>query len=97
MTAQQMRSPTAEGVSIAAAKIAQLLPQTPLLEVEINGHTVWCKAECLQPIGAFGAELFFLQRETELHAASPKIIVATCSRCQSPWPSIDCSERARLK
>ena len=53
MTAQQMRSPTAEGVSIAAAKIAQLLPQTPLLEVEINGHTVWCKAECLQPIGAF--------------------------------------------
>ncbi len=53
MTAQQMRSPTAEGVGIAAAKIAQLLPQTPLLEVEINGHTVWCKAESLQPIGAF--------------------------------------------
>lgn len=53
MTAQQMRSPTAEGVTRAAAKIAQLLPQTPLLETEINGHTVWCKAESLQPIGAF--------------------------------------------
>ncbi len=53
MTAQQMRTPTAEGVALAAAKIAQLLPQTPLLEVEINGHTVWCKAESLQPVGAF--------------------------------------------
>lgn len=48
-----MRSPTREGVSRAADKIAQLLPPTPLLEVEINGQTVWCKADCLQPIGAF--------------------------------------------
>lgn len=53
MTAQQMRSPDAPGVARAAAKIAQLLPQTPLLEAEINGHAVWFKAECLQPIGAF--------------------------------------------
>ena len=58
MSAQQMpiaeqRAPTAEGVARAAAKIAQLLPQTPLLEAEINGTKVWLKAESLQPIGSF--------------------------------------------
>ena len=58
MSAQQMpiaeqRTPTAEGVARAAAKIAQLLPQTPLLEAEINGARVWLKAESLQPIGSF--------------------------------------------
>ena len=53
MATQQMRTPTAEGVARAAAKIADLLPMTPLLEVEINGTPVWCKAESLQPIGAF--------------------------------------------
>jgi threonine dehydratase len=35
------------------AKIADLLPKTPLLEVEIEGQRVWCKAESLQPVGAF--------------------------------------------
>ncbi len=53
MSAQQMRSPSAEGVARAAAKIADLLPQTPLLEAEINGARVWLKAESLQPIGSF--------------------------------------------
>ncbi len=53
MTAQQTHTPTAEGVARAAAKIAQLLPNTPLLKTEVNGATVWCKAESLQPIGAF--------------------------------------------
>lgn len=53
MTAQQLRSPTPEGVGLAAAKIADLLPKTPLLEVEIGGTPVWFKAECLQPVGAF--------------------------------------------
>ena len=53
MTAQQLRSPTPEGVARAAAKIADLLPKTPLLEAEVNGTPVWFKAECLQPIGAF--------------------------------------------
>ena len=53
MTAQQMHTPTAAGVARAAAKIADLLPKTPLLETEINGSTVWLKAECLQPIGSF--------------------------------------------
>jgi threonine dehydratase len=47
------RQPTAEGVARAAAKIAALLPQTPLLETEIGGQQVWCKAESLQPVGAF--------------------------------------------
>ncbi len=53
MTGQEPRKPTAEGVARAAAKIAALLPPTPLLPVEVDGRTIWCKAECLQPIGAF--------------------------------------------
>ncbi|MBU6267522.1 MAG: pyridoxal-phosphate dependent enzyme [Sphingomonadales bacterium] len=53
MSGQHMRSPTADGVAIAAAKIAALLPPTPLLPLEVDGVTIWCKAECLQPIGAF--------------------------------------------
>ncbi len=53
MTAQQMHTPNAAGVARAAAKIADLLPKTPLFECEINGATVWLKAECLQPIGSF--------------------------------------------
>lgn len=53
MATQQMRTPTRDGVIRAAAKIADLLPMTPLLEAEVNGVTVWCKAESLQPIGAF--------------------------------------------
>jgi threonine dehydratase len=47
------REPTAEGVRRAAAKLAAILPPTPLLPLELDGTTVWCKAECLQPIGAF--------------------------------------------
>ena len=54
MTVESLRSPTVEGVARAAAKIAVLLPRTPLLPLELpNGATVWCKAESLQPIGAF--------------------------------------------
>ena len=47
------RAPTLAGVERAAAKVAALLPQTPLLPMEIDGRTIWCKAECLQPVGAF--------------------------------------------
>lgn len=47
------RQPTLAGVERAARKIAAILPATPLLPLEIDGTTVWCKAECLQPIGAF--------------------------------------------
>ncbi len=37
----------------AAAKVASILPPTPLFTVEIRGVPVSFKAECLQPIGAF--------------------------------------------
>lgn len=47
------REPTAEGVALAASKIAALLPRTPLLPLEVEGQTIWCKAESLQPVGAF--------------------------------------------
>ncbi len=57
MTAQHLhdpnRKPNLEGVRRAAAKIAEILPPTPLLPLEIEGVTIWCKAEMLQPVGAF--------------------------------------------
>ena len=37
----------------AASKVAEILPQTPLLPLEVDGITIWCKAEMLQPIGSF--------------------------------------------
>lgn len=47
-------TPTREGVLRAADKVAALLPRTPLLPLELpDGGTVWCKAENLQPMGAF--------------------------------------------
>lgn len=50
----EARAPTREGVLRAAEKMAQLLPRTPLIPLELpNGGTVWCKAESLQPVGAF--------------------------------------------
>ena len=48
-----IRAPTQAGVHDAAQSIAQILPPTPLLPVEINGTSCWVKAENLQPIGAF--------------------------------------------
>jgi len=57
MTEQELRDPSRqpsrEGVLRAAAKIAALLRPTPLLALEVDGRTLWCKAEMLQPIGAF--------------------------------------------
>jgi threonine dehydratase len=53
MTGQELRKPTSGGVKRAADKIASILPPTPLLPVDVDGRTIWCKAECLQPIGAF--------------------------------------------
>jgi len=47
------RAPTREGVLRAAAKVAAVVPPTPLLSVELDDVTVWAKAECLQPVGAF--------------------------------------------
>lgn len=47
------RAPTRTGVLRAAAKVADILPPTPLLPLEAGGQTIWCKADSLQPIGAF--------------------------------------------
>jgi threonine dehydratase len=47
------RKPSREGVLRAAAKVAGILPHTPLLPLEVDSRTIWCKAEMLQPIGAF--------------------------------------------
>ncbi len=47
------RLPTRDGVLRAAAKIAEILPPTPLLPLEIEGQRLWAKAETLQPVGAF--------------------------------------------
>ncbi len=48
-----LRQPTRAGVRDAAAKIAAILPPTPLFISEIKGVSVAVKAESLQPIGAF--------------------------------------------
>ena len=53
MTGQADRVPTRDGVLRAAVKVAQILPPTPLLPLEVDGVTIWCKAEMLQPIGSF--------------------------------------------
>lgn len=53
MIHETIRKPTREGVLRAAAKIAEILPPTPLLPLEIGGTGHWVKAEVLQPIGAF--------------------------------------------
>ena len=48
-----LHQPTRDGVIEAAAKVAAILPPTPLLPFEHDGRTIWAKAECLQPMGAF--------------------------------------------
>lgn len=48
-----VRQPTRAGVRDAAAKIAAILPPTPLFIEKIRGRTIAFKAESLQPIGAF--------------------------------------------
>lgn len=57
MTGQELlspaRKPTREGVLRAMDKVAAILPRTPLLPLEVDGVTIWCKAEMLQPIGSF--------------------------------------------
>ena len=47
------RAPSHAGVLRAMEKISALLPPTPLLPLEIDGQQIWCKAESLQPVGAF--------------------------------------------
>ncbi len=47
------RKPTLSGVLQAAEKVSAILPPTPLLPLEVNGATLWCKCESAQPMGAF--------------------------------------------
>ncbi len=53
MPTAALRQPTRDGVLRAADKISAILPPTPLLPLEVDGRTLWCKAEMVQPIGAF--------------------------------------------
>lgn len=57
MTAQHLlnpaRKPLAEGVSRAYEKFRMHFAPTPLLPLDFDGQRIWCKAESLQPIGAF--------------------------------------------
>src|SRR3546814_7201352 len=52
-----VRQPTRAGVRDAAAKVAQILPPSPLFihefGHELSGVRIAFKAECLQPVGAF--------------------------------------------
>jgi threonine dehydratase len=48
-----LRQPTRAGVRDAAAKVAQILPPSPLFLSQIKGVDVAFKAESLQPVGAF--------------------------------------------
>lgn len=48
-----LRRPTQEGTRVAAAKIARILPATPLFTAVFQDVEVAFKAESLQPIGAF--------------------------------------------
>ena len=48
-----LRQPTRAGVRDAAAKVATVVPPTPLITVELQGVTIALKAENLQPMGAF--------------------------------------------
>ncbi len=80
MTEQPCRAPTREGVLRAAAKIAALLPITPLLPLELaGGETVWCKAEVLQPVGAFKIRGAWHRLTDLLPSEAPRGIVAVSS------------------
>ncbi len=48
-----VRQPTRAGVRDAAAKVAAILPPSPVLTAPVGGEIIAFKAECLQPIGAF--------------------------------------------
>lgn len=74
-----VRQPTRAGVRDAAAKIAAILPPSPLLVAEIRGIPVAFKAEALQPVGAFKLRGAW-HRLTALDAESrPKGVVAFSS------------------
>ena len=74
-----IRRPTRDGVLAAAASIAQILPPTPLLPVEIDGTRCWVKAESLQPIGAFKIRGGWWRLSNLSHEESARGVVAVSS------------------
>ena len=74
-----MRKPTREGVLAAAASIAELLPPTPLLPIEIGGVRCHVKAESLQPIGAFKIRGGWLRLSNLDEAKKKRGVVAVSS------------------
>ncbi len=50
---QSVRIPGFSGVEKAAAAVAEVVLPTPLLTFELDGETIFAKAESLQPTGAF--------------------------------------------
>ena len=76
---QAMRKPTNSGVLLAAQKIAAILPPTPLMSFEIGEHTVWAKAECLQPVGAFKIRGAWHRLSALDHAEQARGVVAVSS------------------
>lgn len=74
-----LRQPTRAGVRDAAAKIAAILPPTPLFVSEIKGIPVAFKAESLQPIGAFKIRGAWHRLTAMDHAARARGVVAFSS------------------
>ncbi|MDP1026002.1 pyridoxal-phosphate dependent enzyme [Sphingomonas sp. KR1UV-12] len=66
-----LRQPTAAGVRDAAAKIARVLPPSPLFTADFRGVAVAFKVESLQPIGSFKLRGAW-HRLTALNAAQAK-------------------------
>ena len=74
-----LRQPTRAGVRDAAAKIAQLLPPSPLFVHPINGIGVAFKAESLQPIGSFKLRGAWHRLTAIAQEARPRGVVAFSS------------------
>lgn len=49
----KVRRPVAEGVAKALKKMEKIVPPTPLMAAAPGSMRIWCKAESLQPMGAF--------------------------------------------
>ena len=74
-----VRHPTRAGVRDAAAKVAAILPPTPLYVQAVNGVDVAFKAESLQPIGAFKIRGAWHRLTALDHATRPRGVVAFSS------------------
>lgn len=50
---KRQKSPDFVGITVAREKLRGVVPETPLLPLEFDGQRFWCKAESMQPVGAF--------------------------------------------